>query len=335
MKKLLSVALFFSILTSSVPLSISASDLKSYNDLSQIEISDAYTNIAGEHIILYKKTNNPTILLDSSGEFHIVHNNYKDTEIRVTSGSELPIEELLEAASSEVEKSPDMYVPTITKSSDTAYIMKASRSDYRNALNKLLISQSCVERITDEYETAEDTANVYSTELLFVSADMSPTEIEEKYSALGLIYEESKTEDANNAGFDYAFKFNESGISDRSQIYSELKAMLSDGCNFTVIGAMTEMAYKPEKTYNSYEVIYDKTSGILRGDANLDGNVNIADAVLVMQVATNPDKYAQGKSELSIKPQGEINADVDGKKGLSNSDALLIQKFKLGLIDKF
>lgn len=72
----------------------------------------------------------------------------------------------------------------------------------------------------------------------------------------------------------------------------------------------------------------------LRGDANLDNNVNIADAVLVMQVATNPDKYAQGKSELSIKPQGEINADVDGKKGLSNSDALLIQKFKLGLIDK-
>ena len=72
----------------------------------------------------------------------------------------------------------------------------------------------------------------------------------------------------------------------------------------------------------------------LKGDANLDGDVNIADAVLVMQVSTNPDKYAQGKTSLSIKPQGEVNADVDGKKGLSNADALLIQKFKLGLIDK-
>ena len=71
------------------------------------------------------------------------------------------------------------------------------------------------------------------------------------------------------------------------------------------------------------------------GDANLDNNVNIADAVLVMQVATNPDKYAQGKSALSITLQGEINADVDGKTGLSNSDALLIQKFKLGLISSF
>ena len=74
---------------------------------------------------------------------------------------------------------------------------------------------------------------------------------------------------------------------------------------------------------------------ILKGDANIDGYANIADAVLVMQVATNPDKYAQGKSEFSISAQGEINADVDGKAGLTNEDALLIQKYKLGLIDKF
>ncbi len=72
----------------------------------------------------------------------------------------------------------------------------------------------------------------------------------------------------------------------------------------------------------------------LYGDANLDNNVNIADAVLVMQVATNPDKYAQGKSKFSISAQGEVNADVDGKSGLTNEDALLIQKFKLGLIDE-
>lgn len=70
----------------------------------------------------------------------------------------------------------------------------------------------------------------------------------------------------------------------------------------------------------------------LKGDANLDNNVNIADAVLVMQAATNPDKYAVGKTEYSITLQGEVNADVDGKAGLTNKDALLIQKFKLGLI---
>jgi rhamnogalacturonan endolyase len=73
----------------------------------------------------------------------------------------------------------------------------------------------------------------------------------------------------------------------------------------------------------------------LLGDANCDRQVNIADAVLVMQVATNPDKYAVGKTNVSIKPLGEINADVDGKAGLTNSDALLIQQFKLGIIKSF
>ena len=84
---------------------------------------------------------------------------------------------------------------------------------------------------------------------------------------------------------------------------------------------------------NGYIKVTSDVLSTLRGDANLDNQVNIADAVLVMQVSTNPDKYAQGRSELSIKPQGEKNADVDGKTGLSNSDALLIQKFKLGLVE--
>jgi len=68
------------------------------------------------------------------------------------------------------------------------------------------------------------------------------------------------------------------------------------------------------------------------GDANEDGSVNIADAVLVMQVATNPDKYDVGKTDKSISENGKKLADVDGKKGLTNSDALAIQKFKLGLV---
>lgn len=71
------------------------------------------------------------------------------------------------------------------------------------------------------------------------------------------------------------------------------------------------------------------------GDANCDTVVNIADAVLAMQVATNPDKYAAGKTSSSITEVGEANADVDGTGSITNNDALLIQKFKLGLISEF
>ena len=62
----------------------------------------------------------------------------------------------------------------------------------------------------------------------------------------------------------------------------------------------------------------------VKGDANCDDQVNMADAVLIMQTISNPDKY-------QLDEQGEKNADVDGSGDISNKDALAIQKFKLGL----
>ena len=68
------------------------------------------------------------------------------------------------------------------------------------------------------------------------------------------------------------------------------------------------------------------------GDANCDGEVNMADAVLVMQAISNPDKYGTGKPK-GITSEGEAAADVDEPgSGLTNKDALKIQKYKLGLI---
>ena len=40
------------------------------------------------------------------------------------------------------------------------------------------------------------------------------------------------------------------------------------------------------------------------GDANEDGNMNIADAATVVQVIGNPDEY-------TVTSQGEFNADSD------------------------
>ncbi|MBR4627696.1 MAG: hypothetical protein IKO47_08365 [Ruminococcus sp.] len=63
----------------------------------------------------------------------------------------------------------------------------------------------------------------------------------------------------------------------------------------------------------------------MRGDANCDEQVNMADAVLIMQSISNPDKY-------SLSAKGEANGDVDGEKGITNKDALKIQQYKLNLI---
>jgi hypothetical protein len=60
------------------------------------------------------------------------------------------------------------------------------------------------------------------------------------------------------------------------------------------------------------------------GDANCDNNVNMADAVFIMQCGANPDKYQFTES-------GRKNADADGSGDITNMDALTIQKYLLGL----
>ena len=66
----------------------------------------------------------------------------------------------------------------------------------------------------------------------------------------------------------------------------------------------------------------------LLGDANCDGVVSIADAAAIFQCLANPDKYF-------LSAQGKKNADVDGKLGITPSDAIDIQRFDAKLIESF
>ena len=61
----------------------------------------------------------------------------------------------------------------------------------------------------------------------------------------------------------------------------------------------------------------------------------MGDVVLIMQALANPNKYGvNGTHELHITQEGIDNCDVDTSgKGLTVSDALMIQKYLLGGID--
>ena len=62
------------------------------------------------------------------------------------------------------------------------------------------------------------------------------------------------------------------------------------------------------------------------GDANLDGTVDISDAVLIMQSLSNPSKY-------KLSDEAKTAADVSGKSdGVTNADALTIQKYLLKIL---
>ena len=70
----------------------------------------------------------------------------------------------------------------------------------------------------------------------------------------------------------------------------------------------------------------EKPAVSLRGDANLDNKVSVADAVAILQSIANKDKYA-------LKPQGAVNGDVEGNNdGITGADALRIQKWDAGAI---
>ena len=65
---------------------------------------------------------------------------------------------------------------------------------------------------------------------------------------------------------------------------------------------------------------------ILWGDANCDGEVNVADAVLIMQCLSNPNDY-------KFTEKGKRNADVSNHgDGVTASDALSIQKIGINLL---
>lgn len=77
-------------------------------------------------------------------------------------------------------------------------------------------------------------------------------------------------------------------------------------------------------TLDSIKVIGE--SDIVYGDANEDGKVNVADAVLIMQSISNGDQY-------KLSDSAATNADVANQgDGLSNMDALAIQMIEAKII---
>nr|AEV58514.1 scaffoldin C [Ruminococcus flavefaciens] len=106
---------------------------------------------------------------------------------------------------------------------------------------------------------------------------------------------------------------------------------LKDGVkvNFNVkpnAGSVTIGSEETTTTPPATTTTENKPGVSLRGDANLDNKVSVADAVAILQSIANKDKYA-------LKPQGAVNGDVEGNDdGITGADALRIQKWDAGAI---
>ncbi len=109
---------------------------------------------------------------------------------------------------------------------------------------------------------------------------------------------------------------------------------LKDFCIDTEIGMIYGYDGSTAQKYAGLYGIDFAAVSFISGDSNCDGRVDLADVVLIMQSLANPSKYGiNGTDPSHIILQGTRNADVIGNDGMTNLDALTIQKYKLSLID--
>ena len=128
------------------------------------------------------------------------------------------------------------------------------------------------------------------------------------------------TDDMSWRASKYPLLFNEDYTA-KEAYYSIIDGIESTGTTTTT--ASTETSTETTTT----TVITNATSedNILYGDANEDKDVNVADAVLIMQVLSNPSDY-------KLTEQGTKNADVVGNDGVTTQDALAIQLIGINLV---
>jgi hypothetical protein len=208
--------------------------------------------------------------------------------------------------------------------------------------------------------TATSTSSVTSTSTTTaptttISSDIKP------YSYVVVVRDKKTNELVNdvvlNASWYVAYEINGQDVStgpleliDASKgnpaVISYEKYKDAKKCSFSIDGVHGDSPYTfsnedcviesdDEKHIVYYNVYLTKTD-IAYGDANCDGSVDMSDVVLIMQALANPDKYdVDGTSENCLTKAGRLNADVNQESpGLTTDDALVIQMYLLGLVDK-
>lgn len=104
----------------------------------------------------------------------------------------------------------------------------------------------------------------------------------------------------------------------------------------TTTSVTTSKPVSSSETTTTVTTVTSETTKTIPGDANCDGEVSLADAVLIMQSIANPDKYGEkGTDATHITAEGKVNADVTGGgDGITNADALAIQQYMLKIVTK-
>lgn len=95
----------------------------------------------------------------------------------------------------------------------------------------------------------------------------------------------------------------------------------------TTTTTTTKITATSENTTTTVTTAEVSGDNVVCGDANLDGNVTISDAVAILQYLANSEKFP-------LDEQARKNADADGEAGVTGKDAAAIQLYDAGVVKK-
>ncbi|WP_295091880.1 dockerin type I repeat-containing protein [Ruminococcus sp.] len=294
----------------------------SYIDLSSYYEDELYPS--NREKIMFK--------VDDNGRTHIAVVRGIETVVKVREGTELPIEQLFEDI-----KTDGRNTLTISKNNDTYRIRNAPSKDVMNVLLEKLKKCDNVVSIEEHYVVYEDWANypcyseLYIDSRLPEGSSLTKEDILENLATLDLkeMTDDTYIEYLFRRENDWAFLIGDDRSRDGKELYNAIKYLADNGISYDLPCGTTELAIESTKVYYcSRPVLINGLSG----DANADGELDMSDAVMIMQSLANPNKYGI-KAAKGITAQGLKNADANGD-GLTTNDALAIQEQLLGLSEK-
>ncbi len=99
-----------------------------------------------------------------------------------------------------------------------------------------------------------------------------------------------------------------------------------DGLDVPATSATTATTSETTSTTTTVTTVLSSDTDILYGDANVDGSIDIADAVAIAS-------FVGDSSTNELTEKGLVNADVHGgKNGVNANDALAIQQYLAGIV---
>jgi hypothetical protein len=307
-------------------------------------LDDVLTQICGDYVATCSYDSgyclctysNPRLLMSPDGKVRLIHVIYPEVVVEMKEGAEFPASDIEAAITSNGFK-----MPTIKSDGNLYRIRDCYSKEYQfDVIMDILQKSSDVRSITGHLAVYEDTVNgidaSYGTIVGSPSGmgiyDESNKELIEAASAFGFKASEYNSQKGLTGEYDiYLDKDSEAA---EVKQYEMLKYLSENGCRYAVPIGVTEMAqgscdvYFCSITYpvsgaGVKKLAVTEEKAQLKGDANCDGGVDMADVVFIMQCLANPDKY-------QLTDIGRENADMNGD-GVTVADAQAIQKMLLGL----